>query len=116
MLSFDVPNACTSVGRRGNSNVPAQALALMNGPFLREQADRWGEAIVRSMPDSRQDRVQTMYLQAYARPPKKQELDLAMSFVAEVATNQEVDLDTDPVPWATLGHALLNTKEFLFIQ
>ena len=34
----------------------------------------------------------------------------------ESAVNQETDLHTDPAPWATFGHALLNTKEFLFVQ
>ena len=38
MLAFDMPIPSTTVGRRNVSNVPAQALILMNDPFVDEQA------------------------------------------------------------------------------
>jgi hypothetical protein len=41
MLSFDMPAPATTVGRRVPSNVPAQALALMNDPLVHAQARRW---------------------------------------------------------------------------
>src|SRR5262249_13004659 len=34
LLVFDYPTPFTTIGRRGVSNVPAQALALMNNPFV----------------------------------------------------------------------------------
>src|SRR5205823_2122189 len=37
-LAFDYPIPFTTIGRRTSSNVPAQALAMMNNPFVIEQA------------------------------------------------------------------------------
>ena len=41
MLAFDLPIPATTVGRRNVSNVPAQALILLNDPFVDEQALAW---------------------------------------------------------------------------
>ena len=38
MLAFDTPIPFTTIGRRNVSNVPAQALILMNDPFVAEQS------------------------------------------------------------------------------
>ncbi len=40
-LAFDYPATATTAGRRGTSNVPAQALALLNNPFIVQQAEAW---------------------------------------------------------------------------
>ena len=42
MLAFDMPIPFSTIGRRSVSNVPAQALILMNDPFVVEQAKRVG--------------------------------------------------------------------------
>ena len=39
MQAFDAPAPFNTVGRRGVSNVPAQALMLMNDPFVHEQSE-----------------------------------------------------------------------------
>ena len=49
MLAFDTPIPFSTVGRRNVSNVPAQALILMNDPFVAEQAEKWAN---RSSPPS----------------------------------------------------------------
>ena len=41
-LAFDYPIPFTTIGRRGASNVPAQALTMMNNPFVVEQAQHVG--------------------------------------------------------------------------
>jgi hypothetical protein len=40
MLAFDTPQTAQTFGRRARSNVPAQALILMNDPFVQQQARR----------------------------------------------------------------------------
>ena len=44
LLAFDTPIPFSTVGRRTVSNVPAQALILMNDPFVHQQAEAWGAA------------------------------------------------------------------------
>ena len=41
MRTFDTPQPFSTVGRRNQSNVPAQALILLNDPFVRQQTDLW---------------------------------------------------------------------------
>ena len=43
MLAFDTPIPFNCMGRRNVSNVPAQALILMNDPFVVEQAKVWAQ-------------------------------------------------------------------------
>src|ERR1700730_1514130 len=68
-LAFDYPIPFTTMGRRSVSNVPAQALTMMNIPFVVEQARLWAARVL-SMPDrSDRGRVLDMYLAALGRPP-----------------------------------------------
>src|SRR4030095_9377367 len=39
---FDQPKPSSSIGRRSLTTVPAQSLALLNDPFVQQQAERWG--------------------------------------------------------------------------
>ena len=46
MLAFDQPIPFSSMGRRSVSNVPAQALILMNDPFVVDQAKLWASHVL----------------------------------------------------------------------
>jgi Protein of unknown function (DUF1553) len=46
LLAFDTPAPFSTVGKRTVSNVPAQALILMNDPFVHNQADVWAKRVV----------------------------------------------------------------------
>ncbi len=80
MLAFDVPNPATTVGRRNVSNVPAQALILLNDPFVDEQALFWarGELKTERPPD---ERIKLLYEAALGRPPDEPELAAALEFL-----------------------------------
>jgi hypothetical protein len=106
MLAFDTPVPFSTMGRRNVSNVPAQALILMNDPFVVEQAERWATR-VRAECDEPGERIRWMYLSAFARQPTEQELQLALQFVGDSTAEER---------WAELAHALINTKEFIFLR
>ena len=62
LLAFDTPIPFSTVGRRQVSNVPAQALILMNDPFVHEQAGGWAERVLGEIRQSTDERViRTMY-------------------------------------------------------
>jgi len=109
-LAFDYPTPFTTIGRRGVSNVPAQALAMMNNPFVVEQARYWADALLRESAQSPGDRVRTMYLTALSRPPDDAELADALAFVDAAAAQS-----TERQAWADFAHVLFNVKEFIFI-
>jgi hypothetical protein len=113
MLAFDTPSPFSSMGRRNVSNVPAQALILMNDPFVVEQAMKWAEKIS-AEPVSTESKVDQMYRLAFARLPSEGEKKVALDFLTESAGTK--DGSSIPVStWADFAHSLINTKEFIFL-
>ena len=113
MLAFDTPNPFSTVGRRTISNVPAQALILMNDPFVVEQANRWAERILADSTSTLPQRIDRLYLTAFARHPTSAEVAEATDFLnAQGADNP----DRQREAWNSLCHVIFNVKEFVFIE
>ncbi len=110
LLAFDYPPPATSMGRRNVSNVPAQALTLLNDPFVLGQAHRWAEAVLAAPGLTPEARVDRMYRTAFGRPPTEVERSEALDFLGVEARSAEVS------PWADLAHVFINSKEFLFLD
>jgi hypothetical protein len=119
MLTFDTPVPFSSMGRRNVSNVPAQALILLNDPLVAELSHKWAERALQNIPPSAakstQRRVEWMYLSGFSRQPTEQEVQSAETFLQAQATVRSVTLDDSDL-WADFAHALVNTKEFIFIR
>ena len=118
MLAFDAPTPFTTIGRRNVSNVPAQALILLNDPFVVDQAGRWAERVLDEEGTS-EGRVSRMYQRAFSRSPEPGEIENAIGFLK--AQGRELGLvaeawKTDRRVWADLGHVLINSKEFVFVN
>lgn len=113
-LAFDYPIPFSTMGKRSVSTVPAQALALMNNPFVVQQAGVWARKVLAGPGKSAEERVRGMYLEAYARPPTAGELAEALAFLEEVG--REYGSLEEPRAWAELAHVLFNVKEFIFIH
>jgi hypothetical protein len=119
LLAFDTPTPFNTMGRRSVSNVPAQALILMNDPFIQQQADQWATKTLAIKDASPEQRITTMYTTAFARPPTSEETTAVRTFLNQQAEQLNIDPGhrlTDPRPWTDLAHALINTKEFIFIN
>jgi hypothetical protein len=114
LAAFDTPPASSTAGRRTVSNVPAQALILMNDPFVRQQADRWGRRAL-SAGGSMDDRIAGMIRQAYSRRATADEVRDCREFISAQAALYGAK-DDDPRAWADLAHALVNAKEFVFLH
>lgn len=119
MLAFDMPIPFNSVGRRNVSNVPSQALILMNDPFVVEQAKLWGKQIAQQSEKSVEDRILEMYVKAFARVPSEEEISDAIEFLQIQSQEYRISEDqigSDERLWADLGHVLINTKPFIYIN
>lgn len=119
MLAFDAPVPFSTMGKRNVSNVPAQALTLMNDPFVVDQAKLWAQRTLADPSLSQADaRIERLYQQAFARSPSAAEVASAKEFLAAQALEHklspEAARDSQPV-WADLCHVLMNVKEFIFI-
>jgi hypothetical protein len=112
-LAFDYPTPLSTMGRRSTSNVPAQALSLMNNPLVVAQAALWADR-VRETASTPQERIAMLYGMAYSREPSADERAAAVEFL-EFQSREYGDAN-DPRAWADLCHVLLNVKEFVFVQ
>jgi Protein of unknown function (DUF1553) len=118
MLAFDAPTPFTTIGRRNVSNVPAQALILLNDPFVIEQAGRWAERVLKE-EGTPEERVSRMYRRAFSRTPERKEVEEALAFLE--SQGREIGLadeawEMDRRVWADLAHVLVNSKEFVFVN
>ena len=114
-LAFDYPIPFSAIGRRSVSNVPAQALTLMNSAFVAGQAKLWARRVLEDAGASNARRITEMYLTAFARPPSDDELADTEAFLEAQRAHYSAEAD-DPRVWADLGHVLINVKEFIFVQ
>ena len=119
MLTFDTPVPFSSMGRRNVSNVPAQALVLLNDPLVHELSHEWGGRVVKNDSGGESatiaDRVAWMYLSGFGRYPTKREAEAAVAFLSSQAQKRNITTD-DPQLWANFAHVLVNTKEFIFLR
>ncbi len=99
--AFDAPVPSSSRGKRDATNVPAQALALMNSPQVAKWAVDWSKR-AGSETDA-PARVRRLFLEAFGRPPSDGELQDSLAFLGTS------NLDA-------LAHALLNAKEFIYVR
>jgi len=114
MLAFDYPNPFSTMGRRTVSNVPAQALILMNDPFVIEQAKRWATRVLDGK-GTIDERITRMYEAALSRPPTEEELAALRGFTASQAKLYNAKED-DARVWADVAHVMFNMKAFVFVN
>ncbi len=114
LLAFDTPAPFSTVGRRTVSNVPAQALILMNDPFVHQQAALWARRVL-AQGGTPRERIAGMYVAAFGRPPTEDEVRGCVDFLGEQGRLAKTGPEA-PGVWADLAHVLVNVKEFIFLN
>lgn len=112
MLTFDQPGPFGPKGRRSVSNVPAQALALMNDPFIIEQSQLWAKNALANH-DSDEARIEYMYEKALGVRPSKERIRALKSFLVQ---QSGIYGEADHPAWTDLAHILFNMKEFIYLN
>jgi hypothetical protein len=121
LLAFDTPIPFSTMGRRTVSNVPAQALILMNDPFVHQQADLWAKRML-ARPGTPRQRIAAMYEVAFGRLPTATEAAACLDFLDYQARHgpagggDNTPATDDHAAWADLAHVLFNAKEFIFLN
>ena len=113
-LVFDYPVPESTTGRRSLSNVPAQALTMLNNPLFVQEARRWAERLLSEAGRDASARVGRLYEMAFGRPPTESEHAAAMDFVRGHGRGEQDSEDVQV--WADLCHVLMNVREFVFIR
>ncbi|MFT5857102.1 MAG: hypothetical protein ACI8XO_004361 [Verrucomicrobiales bacterium] len=116
MLAFDFPTPFSTVGERDVTNLPAQSLALMNDPFLYDQAGVWADRILKQMPDAQPPtRLKRMYEEAFARHPSDRELAACIGSLTEFASLYGDDPNARDA-WRDLCHSMFSINEFIYVK
>ena len=114
LVGFNLPDLKLPTGRRDVTNVPAQALILLNDAFVVESARAWAEQLVQDGSSSVELRVQSMFVRALGRVPDDDERARWTGAVNALSSSGDVLNDVDA--WAELAHAMFNTKEFIYYR
>jgi Protein of unknown function (DUF1553)/Protein of unknown function (DUF1549)/Planctomycete cytochrome C len=104
--AFDAANPDTHSPQRFQTTVPQQALFLMNGPFVQEQA----KALAARVTGTPAEKVSALYRAALGRAPTKAEAELALAFVSDD------DAKAAFGRWPQLAQVLLLSNEFAFVD
>ena len=117
---FDQPNLATNCSERSISAVVLQSLTMLNDAFVLEQADAFGDRVLKN-GDTRDVRIASAFELAFSRQPTTNEAEWCAA-----AMNREVEFHRQTNPACTeieaenramirICHTLLNTSEFLVI-
>ena len=101
------------------TNVPAQALALLNDPFVRAMADAWAKRLLAHSAASSEARLDAMFHRAFGRSMTDAErgrLVPAVDRLAELHQVAPADRLTSEPLWADVAHTLFNLKEFMYLR
>ncbi|MBT4865635.1 MAG: DUF1553 domain-containing protein, partial [Planctomycetaceae bacterium] len=112
LLSFNFPDPKLPTGHRDVTNVPTQALVLLNDPFVLSLAQQWADRLTKEDHQTPDARLQQMFVRALGRPPQKSELARWSALVRSWSTEKDDALMTDQTAWKHVAHTLFNTKEF----
>lgn len=120
LTAFDLPLPDTTVGQRHSSNVPGQALALMNDPFVRLQAIEWAEQLRKAGRQSFEERADSLYIRALGRHPSSSEVVKLLTFLrahqeAHQTESGSVDLEPTRKAWVEACHLMFMLKEFIYV-
>lgn len=113
LSAFDFPVPSATRGRRDSTNVPAQALAMLNDPAVIKWAGDWSKRILADTryPDD-PARVRRMFTEAFAREPSDVETEQSLAFLRTL-TDEGLDRGS---AWRSFAQAIFNAKEFLYLR
>ncbi len=124
LATFNQPSPKIPTGARDVTTVPAQALALLNDPFVAQQAEVWAERLIGESHGSREERLAEMFREAFGREPAVGELarwrkavdDFAGLYQDVPGKQPSADVMESLPVWKDVAHAMFNAKEFLYVR
>jgi len=117
MTMFDAPEPTQSIGERSVTTVPTQALAMMNSPFVRQQAEKLAERI-RPAPGAPLDgAIDRGYRIAFGRLPTDAERARMGAFLEQQRAAAGTGTpETRQRALVELCHVLLCLNEFVYVD
>ena len=103
---FDFPDPSLIIGERATTTIPAQALYLLNNPFVIGRAEEMADRLL-ALDGDDADRVRRAWYLCYSRLPSEAERAHARTFISQYSRNR-----SRRSAWAALCQALFASAEF----
>jgi hypothetical protein len=125
LATFNQPTPKVPTGRRDKTNSPAQALALLNDPFVASQAEFWAKTLIEQPQSDPQERLTVMFRRAFGRNPEAAEMArwttlahqlVEMHYDALAPSLPRSDIMKSLDVWKDLAHTMFNAKEFIYVR
>ncbi len=131
---FDFAESSLVTGARETTNVPSQALFLLNSEFAAGRAERFAQRIIAGYPAGPNagfhallsERINYAYWLAYSRPPTEGERAAAQSFFSKFPANYQPgptdarpaikNAETVEAAWTSFSRALFASAEFRYLN
>ena len=131
---FDAPDGVAACTHRDRSNVPVQALSLLNDPALVECSQALAQAVARSGLHNDRDRLASLMRVCLSRDPSRSDRDVLLRLLqsqrSELKTNRSLsaqivgltDADLQPqddawvieaAAWTVVARVVMNLDEFI---
>jgi hypothetical protein len=117
MTMFDAPEPTQSIGERSVTTVPTQALAMMNSPFVRQQAEKLLSRIRLAADAPLTTAIDRGYQIAYGRSPTTAEQTQMLQFLKQqIAALGGASAENTDKALVEFCHVLLCLSEFVYID
>jgi len=122
MQAFDGPDAQASCGRRENTTVAPQALALLNDKFVRARAIDFAQRVGQEASAEPEAQVRLAWRLALGREPSAGELELGTAFInarlQQRSTREPGKPEPDPqnLALADFCQAIFALNEFIYVD
>ena len=122
MQAFDGPDAQASCGRRENTTVAPQALALLNDTFVRARAKDFAQKVEQTAGAEPAAQVRLAWRLALGREPSSEELDSGTVFIRAQIRQRSMrdpnipETEAQRLALADLCQAIFALNEFIYVD
>jgi hypothetical protein len=117
MTLFDAPEPTQSIGERSVTTVPTQALAMMNSPFVRRQAEKLAERIRPAKDAAPESAIDRGYRIAFGRAPTEGERTRMGALLdRQLAAAGARSPENTQKALTAFCHVLLCLNEFVYVD
>lgn len=116
MTMFDAPEPNQSIGDRGNTTVPTQALAMMNSNFVRDIATRLQARVEATRPATTEEAIARAYVITLARSPAPGEVARMKAYIDQQTAMLGNKPESATQAMREFCLALLSLNEFIYID
>lgn len=118
---FDQPLVATNCMARTSSAVVSQSLALLNGKFLFDEADRFATRLRSIAPGDENRQIDAAFVIAFGRKPSMEEAELSRDLIQRqkaryVESEKKSPNEASAAALANFCQMLFNANEFLHVE